>query len=90
MPTRVARLASMRPSSRATQPRKTAEFSNGCVSAHGIPNSPRSARPLTTLIGKNSARAQWSLTIGLTSDSIHARSRISTSFSRSASLASSP
>ena len=71
MPTRVARLASMRPSSRATQPRKTAEFSKGCVSAHGIPYRPRSARPLTTLIGKNSARAQWSLTIGLTSDSIH-------------------
>ena len=67
-PTKVATLASMRASSRATQPRKTAEFSNGRVSAHGIPNSLRSASGRMICRG-NSAFSQCSFTIGRTSAS---------------------
>ena len=69
MPTSVATDASTRPSSSATQPRKTAEFSNGRVSAHGIPNRCRGRRGGFTICIGNSARSQWSLTIGLTSAS---------------------
>ncbi len=91
MPTIVAALASALASSSATQPRKTAEFSNGRVSSQGMPNSPRSASPFTTIDrSKNSALAQRSLATGRTCSSRNARSFMSVSFSRSARRFSKP
>ena len=56
-PTNVATDASTRASSIATNPRKTAEFSNGFVSSHANEKAPSSASGFTICIG-NSARSQ--------------------------------
>ena len=56
-PTKVATDASTRASSSCTNPRNTAEFSNGLVSSHAYERVPSSARGFTTCIG-NSARSQ--------------------------------
>jgi hypothetical protein len=84
MPTRVAALASARPSSSAHQPRNTAELPGSfAIDGYGLLYIPRSARPRCTDRSKNSPFAHRSLATGVTSDSRKARNSTMVCFSAS-------
>lgn len=87
-PTNVLTDGSMRASSRATNPRNTAEFSNGRVSSQANDSVPRSASGFTIWCG-NSARSQYPPMIGFTSRSPHSRMAAIACCSRSVSRADS-